>query len=212
MVATQHLVGRGNWLWRGGIVGVVTGAILGVGHLLPVTEALLSGFDAGVLTYLAAMAWNTLGLDAPELRARVQRLDEGRRPWVVLGVGLTLTAVALVALVVELKARSEPSLLAVSLALGSLLLSWLFFNVLFALHYADAYYSEAGGLNFPESVEPDTGDFFYFSFVVGMTFQVSDVAVTTSLMRRRVLIHGMTAFVFNVVIVALSVNMAAGSG
>jgi uncharacterized membrane protein len=180
--------------------------------LLPATEALLSGFDIGILAYLSATAWDTLRLDAMTLRARVQALDEGRRPWVVLGVGLMLTAVVLVALVVELKARSEPSVLAMGLAIGSLLLSWLFCNVLFALHYADVYYNEAGGLSFPEAVEPDTRDFLYFAFVIGMTFQVSDVVVVTSVMRRRVLIHSMTAFVFNVVIVALSVNMAAGGG
>ncbi len=212
MGITQHPVSRGDWLWRAGFLGVVIGVALGVSGILPPTEALLSGFDSGILAYLSVTAWNTLRLDAVRLRARVQALDEGRRPWVVLGVGLILTAVVLVALVVELKARSEPSVLAMGLAMGSLLLSWLFFNVLFALHYADVYYNEAGGLSFPEAGVPDTRDFLYFAFVIGMTFQVSDVVVVTSVMRRRVLVHSMTAFVFNVVIVALSVNMAAGGG
>lgn len=201
--------GRGDWLWRAGLLGAGAGISVGVGGLLPPTEALLTGFDIGILAYLVATAWDTLRLDAMALKKRVRALDEGRRPWMVLGVGLMLTAVVLVALVVELKARSEPSVLAMGLAVGSLLLSWLFFNVLFALHYADVYYNEAGGLSFPEAVEPDTRDFLYFAFVIGMTFQVSDVAVATSAMRRRVLIHSMIAFVFNVVIVALSVNMAA---
>jgi len=201
--------GRGDWLWRTGLLGGGVGLAVGVSGLLPFQEALLTGFDVGILAYLVATARDTLRLDAMALKARVQALDEGRRPWVVLGVGLMLTAVVLVALVVELKARSEPSILAIGLALSSLLLSWLFFNVLFALHYADVYYNEAGGLSFPEAVEPDTRDFLYFAFVIGMTFQVSDVVVVDSVMRRRVLVHSMTAFVFNVVIVALSVNMAA---
>lgn len=64
-------------------------------------------------------------------------------------------------------------------------------------------------MSFPEAVDPDTRDFLYFAFVIGITFQVSDVVIVTSIMRRRVLLHSMTAFAFNVVIVALSVNMAA---
>jgi uncharacterized membrane protein len=201
--------GRGDWLWKAGLLGGGVGLAVGVSGLLPFQEALLTGFDAGILAYLVATARDTLRLDAMALKARVQALDEGRRPWVVLGVGLILTAVVLVALVVELQARNEPSILTIGLALSSLLLSWLFFNVLFALHYADVYYNEAGGLSFPEAVEPDARDFLYVAFVIGMTFQVADVAVVSSAMRRRVLVHSMTAFVFNVVIVALSVNMAA---
>lgn len=209
MGAGSGSTGRGDWLWRAGLLGGTVGFPVGIAGLLPPTEALLTGFDVGIVGYLVATAWDTLRLDATALQARVRALDEGRRPWVVLGIGLMLTAVVLVALVVELKARSEPSALAMGLALGSLLLSWLFFNVLFALHYADVYYNGTGGLNFPESIEPDGFDFLYFAFVIGMTFQVSDVAVVTATMRRRVLAHGMVAFVFNVVIVALSVNMAA---
>lgn len=87
-------------------------------------------------------------------------------------------------------------------------MAWVFFNVLFALHYAHLYYRH-GGLGFPEDQAPDARDFVYFAFVVGMTFQVSDVAVTQSRMRRHVLIQSLAAFVFKVVIVALSVNMAA---
>ncbi len=199
----RSATGRGNWLWRAGLLGGGVGLAVGVSGLLPSQEALLTGFDVGILVYLVATALDTLRLDAIALKARVQALDEGRRPWVML------TAVVLVALVVELKARSEPSILAIGLALSSLLLSWLFFNVLFAVHYADVYYNEAGGLSFPEAVDPDTRDFLYFAFVIGMTFQVSDVVVVGSGMRRRVLVHSMIAFVFNVVIVALSVNMAA---
>lgn len=196
MSAGSDSGGRGDWLWRTALLGGGVGVSVGVGGLLPPTEALLTGFDIGILAYLVVTAWDTLRLDAADLRTRVRALDEGRRPWVVLGVGLMLTAVVLVALVVELKARSEPSVLAMGLAMGSLLLSWLFFNVLFALHYADVYYSQAGGVSFPEAIEPDARDFLYFAFTIGMTFQVSDGVVVTSAMRRRVLVHSMTAFLF----------------
>ena len=92
-------------------------------------------------------------------------------------------------------------------------------NTIFALHYAHGYYGDAdpskeykaiGGLVFPGRHDPDYWDFMYFSFVVGMTFQVSDVQVEDPKLRRQVLAHGVLAFFFNVVIVALTINIVAG--
>ena len=197
-----------DWLWLALLVGTGAGLSAGLAGGLPAPDALLVGFDIGALSYLGLTAWVSLGLDAPDLKARIESLDEGRRPWAVLGIGLLITTVVVVALVVELKGRETPSAGAIALAVISLLLAWLFFNVLFALHYADLYYSR-GGLDFPEDQAPDTHDFLYFAFTIGMTFQVSDVVVTDFRLRRRVLVHSLLAFIFNVVIVALSVNMAA---
>lgn len=197
-----------DWLWLAIVLGACAGAAVALGSRLAATDALLVGFDVGCVIYLVLTARRALGLDAAALKARVETLDEGRRPWVVMGIGLMVTAVVIVALVVELQGKEAPSAWAISLAASSLLLVWLFFNVLFALHYADLYYSR-GGLSFPEDQAPDTQDFLYFAFTIGMTFQVSDVAVTSHGLRRRVLVHSMLAFVFNVIIVALSVNMAA---
>jgi uncharacterized membrane protein len=197
-----------DWLWLAIVLGTCTGAVAALGVGLAAPDALLVGFDTGCVIYLALTGWRALGLDAAALKTRIEALDEGRRPWVVMGIGLLVTIVVMVALVVELKARETPSAWALGLAAASLVLVWLFFNVLFALHYADLYYSR-GGLSFPEDQAPDTQDFLYFAFTIGMTFQVSDVAVTSHGLRRRVLVHSLLAFVFNVIIVALSVNMAA---
>jgi uncharacterized membrane protein len=99
-------------------------------------------------------------------------------------------------------------------------LSWGFAHLLFAIHYAHAFYDDsptahdpkavARGLEFPGEKDPDYWDFLYFSFVVGMTCQVSDVQVTGRLMRRLTLGHGIIAFLFNTVILALSINLLAG--
>jgi uncharacterized membrane protein len=85
------------------------------------------------------------------------------------------------------------------------------------MHYAHAYYrrvDEGGdrgdGLNFPDGDEPDFLDFAYFSFVIGMTFQVSDVAITSSGIRRLSLVHALLSFLFNTIILALAINLASG--
>lgn len=197
-----------DWLWLAIVLGTCAGVVAALGTRLAATDALLVGFDVGCVTYLVLTGRRALGLDAAALKRRIDTLDEGRRPWVVMGIGLLVTVVVIVALVVELQGKEAPSVWAIGLAASSLLLAWLFFNVLFALHYADLYYSD-GGLSFPKDQAPDTRDFLYFSFTIGMTFQVSDVTVTSQRLRRRVLVHGLLAFVFNVIIVALSVNMAA---
>ena len=97
--------------------------------------------------------------------------------------------------------------------------SWFLIHTVFAMHYAHGYYRDedegpdfasAGGLEFPNEKEPDFLDFAYFSFVIGMTCQVSDVQVSSQGMRRLALVHGLLSFVFNTVILALSINLASG--
>jgi uncharacterized membrane protein len=102
------------------------------------------------------------------------------------------------------------------LAGATVLLSWLLAHSVFAVHYAHGYYKDLlekrqRGLDFPgENDDPDYWDFLYFSFVVGMTAQVSDVQVMTRGWRRLVLAHGILSFLFNTVILALSINLLAG--
>src|SRR5262249_18264838 len=106
----------------------------------------------------------------------------------------------------------------VSLAVLTILLAWLFMNTMFAVHYAHFFYGdapgaasgEAHGLDFPGCKPPDYWDFLYFSFVIGMTFQVSDVQIESHSLRRIALAHGVLAFFFNVVVLALTINIIAG--
>ncbi len=100
------------------------------------------------------------------------------------------------------------------LALATIVLSWLLMHAVFGLRYAHKYYDDdansahkhVGGLKFPGDDRPDYRDFAYFSFVIGMTCQVSDVDVTSREMRRLVLLHGILSFGFNTVILALTIN------
>ncbi len=94
-------------------------------------------------------------------------------------------------------------------------MSWLVTHAVFALRYAHEYYEARadgarGGLDFPGKQLPDYLDFLYLAIVIGMTFQVSDVQVTDRYLRQLVMVHGLLSFLFNTIIVALTVNLVAG--
>lgn len=103
-------------------------------------------------------------------------------------------------------------------SLLSVVFSWILLHTIYTLRYAHLYYSASlenpkanpSGLDFPETKEPDYLDFAYLAFVIGMTFQVSDIRVTSPVIRRFVLLHGLIAFVFNTIVVALTINIIAG--
>ena len=105
-----------------------------------------------------------------------------------------------------------------ALTIAALLSSWLVIQTVFGFHYARRYYRDeqrqpprSGGLAFPGGAEPDYMDFAYYSFVVGMTSQVSDVQVISPVMRRMTLVHGVLAFIFNIAVLALSINTIASA-
>ncbi|MEV8518238.1 DUF1345 domain-containing protein [Dyella marensis] len=174
--------------------------------------ALLLAFDLAALVYLSLLAV-LFGRASPELmRCQARAQDTGR--WGFLWSAIILTAVVMVALGAELHGGAEGGMASIALAAGSIVLSWLFMNTMFAMHYAHGYYGDFGkkheGLQFPETPEPDYWDFAYFAIVIGMTFQVSDVQITSRYLRRVALLHSVIAFFFNVFIIALSVNVVAG--
>ena len=185
--------------------------------VVPTTERMatriLIGWDVAVAVYLVLAFVMVSRFDLALVHRRAASQDEGGVLILVLTV---LAAVAsLAAIIAELgSARgSAAQNLYFAHAVLTILLSWTFIHVIFALHYAHEFYGEGrdqnvGGLEFPDDDQPDYWDFIYFSFVVGMTFQVSDVQVTSKLIRRLVVAHGFVSFVFNVAILALMVNIS----
>src|SRR5258708_28182612 len=148
--------------------------------------------------------------DIDGMRRHAARQDVGRQALLFLTALAALASLG--AILVELGgANKAPAHLA--LAAVTILLSWMFTHTIFALHYAYEYYDEekhrGGGLNFPGDEPPDYWDFLYFSLVIGMTSQVSDVAVTSNRVRRMVAGHGVVSFIFNATLLALTVNIAA---
>jgi len=195
------------------LLGLVVAALLPA-VWRPATRALLA-WDIALGVYLALAIHLATGCDANHIRRRAALQDEGRFTILVLVVASALAS--LLAILAELSgATRQPVQLA--FAVVTILLSWTFMHTIFALHYAHEYYGEKdtgkaarGGLNFPGEAMPDYWDFIYFSFVIGMTSQVSDVAVTSRLLRRLVAAHGVVSFIFNVTLLALMVNIAAGA-
>jgi uncharacterized membrane protein len=148
-----------------------------------------------------------------KIRSQAGKEDEGAVALLVLTVAAGMSS--LVAIFAQLAAAAgSGGGGSVALALATVLLSWTFIQTIFALHYAHEFYGErstrGGGLEFPGNVkEPDYWDFVYFAFVVGTTFQTSDIAITSKWVRRTVAVHGVVAFLYNVAFLALSVNVAA---
>jgi len=175
---------------------------------------LVVGWDVGVAIYLAFAFAAMAGADIARIRRRAVMMDEGRTAILVSTAGAALASLGTI--VAELGAKDtvhDPRHLA--LAVITIALSWGFIHTIFALHYAHEFYAEKrhadGGLAFPGNEGPDYWDFVYFSLVIGMTSQVSDVAVTAKGIRRTVTAHGVVSFVFNAALLALMVNIAASA-
>ena len=155
------------------------------------------------------------------MRETVLENDQGRLGILLLVLLAIAASIAAIFFLLEKPKQSGegPPVLHVALAVLTIVCSWLLTHVMFALHYAHRFYRDdpttperdaTGGLNFPGSATPHYWDFLYFSFVIGMTSQVSDVQVTSHAMRQLVLWHGILSFAFYTVVLALSINIVAG--
>jgi uncharacterized membrane protein len=196
-------------------VGIVTFAIE---PLLPglrdatLATRYLVAWDVFVTLFLVQATMLLARFDAGLARRRAAAQDDGGLALLALTIGTAV--ISLVGMVAELGAATDDGSRARSflLVLATITLSWIFVQVIFALHYAHEYFDEGddgGGLQFPDDDHPEYWDFLYFSVVIGMTFQVSDVQVTSKPLRRLVMAHGLVCFVFNVAILALMVNLGA---
>jgi uncharacterized membrane protein len=170
----------------------------------------LLAVNAFFLVYLLLTATFLGGATAADLRSKAQADDEGLA--LILLVTVIADAVSLGAILLLVSDVATAELRETVLAVAAVPLGWLTLHTLYAFHYARLFYArtggdkEARGLDFPGTEAPGPWDFLYFSFVVGMTAQVSDVVVSSGGMRRSVLAHGALSFFYNTVIVALTVN------
>lgn len=186
---------------------------------LQVTTRGIVGWDCGVLVFLL-LAAQLFATESPDdMPAAAEAQQEGE--WTIFWLTLAVVIVSFVAVSSEFAAIKTGSPgqrpWQIALVAGTLLLSWLVTHVTFAFRYAHEFYArDLGGpdvdrgLDFPSETEPDYLDFLYFSLVLGMTFQVSDVQITSRKLRRVATLHGLISFLFNTVIIAFTVNIAAG--
>jgi uncharacterized membrane protein len=190
-------------------IGIVACLVLPE-SLRPVTRLLL-GWDVFVAFYLALVYLMMMRSGLGYIRRNAVRQDDGRF-LILLLVALGAFA-SIAAIVLELDA-SHHGTGELTLATVTIALSWAAVHTAFALHYAHEFYrgTKPGGLQFPsgdQREDADYWDFVYFSFVIGMTAQVSDVGITDRIIRRTATVHGIISFIYNTALVALMVNIAA---
>jgi uncharacterized membrane protein len=171
------------------------------------TTRILIGWDSGVILYLLLSYRIAARASIATIRQRAAINDDGALALLVLTTAAALASLA--AVLAEL--GHAPGQYQVALGVSTILLSWIFMHWIFALHYAHDFYKggdkRSAGLVFPGNQEPDYWDFLYYSLVVAMTAQVSDVQVTSKVIRRLTTVHGVVSFFFNVAVLALAINI-----
>jgi uncharacterized membrane protein len=190
----------------------------GLATLIPTIglgRGIMAAFDLAAAVFLLAVTTLLKRGEASQMRQTAQANDANRT--VLLGLTGVTMIVILVAVAGELKGKND--VVAIALVIATLVLAWLFSNMVYALHYAHLFYSpdddsdgDAKGLGFPKCDEPDYWDFIYFSFTLGMTFQTSDVDIETRQLRRVAIGQCLAAFVFNLGVLAFTINVLGGGG
>jgi uncharacterized membrane protein len=181
--------------------------------VLPWHEAAMAGFDLAALAFMVSVV--PLIDAAPATMRRNAQKNDANRELMLLLTGI-VSVVVLVAVGVATSQHGGPNGLTVALLLATLMIAWLFSNLVYAMHYAHIFYlageggKDRGGLDFPDEAEPGYWDFLYFAFTLGMTFQTSDVSITATPMRRTVLFQCLAAFLFNLGILAFTINVLGG--
>ncbi len=206
-------------------IGAVVGIALAfIPNALRVSTRVIFAWDATLLWFIVSTLLMMCECDETKISQRAAREDEGQH--LILGLAVAAAAASIIAIAAELSlAKAEHGLLKglrVALAFGTVLGSWLFVQMVFALHYAHEFYDELenghhghhgkyqGGLAFPGDDLPDYWDFLHFGAVIGVAAQTADVAFTSKEMRRTGTVHALVAFVFNTVVLALTINLLAG--
>ena len=166
------------------------------------------------------MSWITFFITSSiQIREECKIQDQSSSIIFIIVLISTLASVfAVILLIVSKKDGNNGASWRLPIAIAGMLFSWFLIHTTFALRYAHVYYGDdeskpgeqAGGLDFPGDDKPDFLDFAYFSFVLGMTFQVSDVEITSKRFRKISLFHSLISFGFNTIMIALTINLMAG--
>jgi uncharacterized membrane protein len=190
-------------LLSGGVVGGVAAPLLGWA-----TAGLLT-WEAAALVFLVG-TWASLWSLGSEGTASVAAREDGSRPVRDLAlIGISIGTLIAVALVIFRAHQSPPP--RIVLGVACIAASWLVLNTVFTLRYARLYYTDPrGGVDFNQEDDPTFPDFGYLAFTIGMCFQVSDTSLQKTAIRATALRHALTSFVFDAVIIAVTVNIVAG--
>lgn len=218
----------GPLAWRPRLTtGIAAGLALFAG--LSLFDPAFPASARAVVSWDLTASWFTVlvliemhGQAGVDIAARVAAQDEARG--LILVVVVMAAAASLVAVGVELSsakgAQGWLKAFRVGAVIGTVALSWAVVQIVFALHYAHEFYAPdrstatqgdvAGGLQFPGDPSPDYWDFLYFSVIIGVASQTADVSFTSKTLRRIGTVHGLVAFTFNTIVLALTINLVAG--
>ncbi len=198
------------------VLGVIVYFFVDIKNIPSVTRIMI-GWNTFSLSMII-LEWITFNITTPSEIRRHAALEDSSRVVIFTIILISTVASFLAVLLLFISKNDATEGLDIIIAIAGMLLSWFLVHTFFALRYAHLFYGDhktkpdiyAGGLNFPSEQHPDYLDFAYFSFVLGMTFQVSDVQVTSKQLRRVAMLHGILSFGFNTFIVALTINVIAG--
>ncbi len=177
------------------------------------TDAVAMAFDLAAFVFLLSLFPVLRDTSVPAIRQHAADNDANRL--LVLIITTVVTMVVMAAIAGELPKASGGDRIAMAKLVGTLVLTWLFANMIYAMHYAHLYYSKGAGgdskgIDFPGSDDPDYLDFIYFSFTLGMTFQTSDTQISARSIRRIATLHSFAAFIFNIGVIAFTINALGG--
>ncbi|MDA5192569.1 DUF1345 domain-containing protein [Govanella unica] len=213
MAGTRQRPVIGNILFPWRFIGFVVIAGLAASLAIPALgwrHGAMVSFDLAALIFILACI-SLLGQEAGAMRKAAERNDANRG--LLLCISVLVLLVVMVTVASELIQVKTRDAIDIAVVIATLALAWTFSNLVFALHYAHMYYSrdkdggDYGGLIFPDTPEPDYWDFIYFAFCLGMTFQTSDTNMKSRRFRRVSTFHCLAAFVFNIGVIAFSINV-----
>ncbi len=175
--------------------------------------SLMAAFDAATVVFLLVCAPLIHSRDASLVREHAKQNDANRRGLIIL------TAIVMIVLLASIGAETmdhRPEPLTKFLVISTLILAWLFANLVYTFHYTHLAYrmdkkTGDSGINFPGTKQPVYWDFVYFAFTIGMTFQTSDVTISDPVIRRFVTLHAFAAFIFNIGVLAFTINVLGSS-
>lgn len=200
------------------VIALVVYFVVNIEHIGRLTHIMVA-WDTFSLCMII-FSWITFSITSSQQIRTQAKVQDSSRVLIFVTVLISTFAsfLAVLLLILSKNNYSHTKTLHLIVAIGGMLFSWFLIHTIFTFRYAHIFYGDdeenenihAGGLKFPDDKKPDYVDFAYYSFVLGMTFQVSDVDITSKRLRRLSLLHSILSFIFNTVMIALTINIIAG--
>lgn len=202
------------------VIALLVYLLVQIQHIDVLTHVMI-GWDTFSLCMIV-QTWITFAITTSQQIREQSKVQDSSRTliFIIILISTLASFLAVLLILITKKQFTHTESFHLVIALAGMILSWFFIHTIFTLRYAHIFYGDndekpevhAGGLEFPGEKKPDFLDFAYFSFVLGMTFQVSDVQITSKPLRRLAMWHGLLAFGYNTVMIALTINVIAGFG